>query len=311
MAGDLFRRAWKVQVDTIDVGALDIEFRILSTAKPFPNKCTVTLWNVNQDHRAQLYKRNRPNGAGGRLVGVPTRVEAGYVGNSSIIFDGDLREVTSKKDGPTWKTVLAGDDGGRSYREAEISKTFAEGTPFATVLQQCAEAMGIGTGNLSSYLSLAQIPGLGKVLPNPMVLDGSAKDALTRLTASMGLTWSVHRGALQLAQKGKPLDLGAIEISSTTGLIGSPEATIDSTIPVGFTPIQIVTNSGSVAPTAFKPKDGSVLRVQSLLIPGLVVGRKIRLQSKEFNGGYYIREIEYIGQSFGNDWHCNMIVRTY
>jgi hypothetical protein len=308
---ELFRRAWKVQVDTLDVSALDLEFKITATIKAEPNKCVVTLWNANQDHRAQLQKRNRPLGpAATKIVGVPTQIEAGYVDNTAVLFSGDLREVTSQRDRTAWKTILSGDDGGRAYREGRINKAFGPGTPIGTVLSQICQALGIGTGNASNFTAGASIAGLGSTLPHTFVASGSAAKELTRLTQSMGLTWSVQRGALTLAKRGKPLDLGAIRLTPTTGLVGSPEASIDASVSLG-NPQQFAANAIQKTSKQPKPKDTSILKLKTLLIPGLVPGRKIVLESRSFSGGYYITEVEYVGQTWANDWHCNMIARVY
>lgn len=303
MSTRLFRRAWKLQVDTLDVSTMAIEFKVLATSKSTPNRGVITVWNLNADHRAQLLKRNQPSP--GRLVGIPVQLEAGYVGNTSVLLSADLREVGSSRDRTAWKTVLSGDDGGRAYREARINQTFTRGTPVSTILQQCCAALGIGLGNAASFEAGAAISGYGTSIPHTVVLSGSVAKELTRVLDSMNLSWSIQRGTLQLQQKGKPLDLGAILLNPQTGLIGSPEASIDSTIAAPSA-------TATAAPTnKTKPRDPSVLKIKSLLIPGLVPGRKIVLQSSQFSGGYQLTEVEYVGQSFGRDWHCNMIARVY
>lgn len=311
MGNDLFRRAWKVQIDTLDVSNLAIEFKINSTIKSEPNKCVLTVWNMTEDHRAQLQKRNRPLGAtSSKIVGIPVQIEAGYIDNTSVLFSGDLREVASQRDRTAWKTVLSGDDGGRAYREARVNLSFSTGTPIGVILQQLCSALGIGTGNAADFTAGAQIAGIGSTIPHNWTASGNAAKELTRLTASMGLTWSVQRGALTLAKKGQPLNLGAIQLSPTTGLIGSPEASIDSSVSLG-NPQQFAANATAKVAKPPKPKDTSILKLKALLIPGLVPGRKIVLQSRSFNGGYYITEVEYVGQSWATDWHCNMIARVY
>jgi len=307
----LFRRSWKVQVDTLDVSSLDIEFRATATIKAEPNKCVLTVWNLNDDHRAQLLKRNRPQGAtSSKIVGIPVQVEAGYIDNTSVIFSGDLREVGSQRDRTGWKTVLSGDDGGRAHREGRINACYAKGTQIGFILQQAATAMGVGLGNAANFTATANIAGIGATLPHTMTLSGNAAQALTRVLRSIGLTWSIQRGALQIAQKGQPLGLSAILLTPQTGLIGSPEASIDSTVSLG-NPQQFAANAAQKVAKPPKPKDSSILKIRSLLIPGLTPGRKIVLQSRDFNGGYYITEVEYQGQSWSNDWHCTMIARVY
>lgn len=311
MSADLFRRSWKVQVDTLDVSAVDLEFKITSTIKSEPNKCVLTLWNLNDDHRALLEKRNRPQGvASSKIVGVPVQIEVGYVDNTSVIFSGDLREVSSVRDRTAWKTIISGDDGGRAYREARVNQSWSQGTPISTVLTQLCNALGIGLGNAANFAVGASIAKLGATLPHTFTASGSAAKELTRLLASMGLTWSVQRGVLTLAQKGQPLNLGAILLSPETGLVGSPEASIDSSVSLG-SPQQFAANAIQKVKKPTKPKDTSILKLKSLLIPGLVPGRKIVLQSRSFNSGYYITEVEYVGQTWALDWHCNMIARVY
>jgi hypothetical protein len=309
MSTELFRRAWTVTVDTLDVSALDVEFKILKSLKPEPNKCVLTIWNLNEDHRAQLLKRNQPN-PGAKLVGIKAQIEAGYKDNTSVLFSGDLREVASSREGTDWKTTLSGDDGGRSYREGKIDKQFAKGTSIGDVLKACANAMGIGLGNVSDYQATAQIEGIGSTLPHTMALSGNASQQLDRVVKSMGLTWSIQNGALQLLNKGKPLNQSAIKLSPDTGLLDSPQSAIDSTVSLG-NPQQFAPGAKQTVAKPPKPKAPGILKLKSLLIPGMVPGRKIDLQSAQFNGGYYLTECEYVGQSWSTDWFVNSVARIY
>lgn len=312
MSSQLFPRAWRVIVGNLDVSNLDIEFKVLLTLKAEPNKCVLTIWNLNQDHRAELLKRNRPNQDSKKLVGIPVQIEAGYKDNTSVIFSGDLREVVSERDGSDWKTTLSGDDGGRSYREARFSPgvQYNAGARIGDVLKKCADAMGIGLGNAANFEATAQIAGIGATLAHSMTLDGSVPKALDRVLHSIGLTWSIQRGALQLLQKGKPLDASAIRLTPQTGLLDSPEAAIDATVSLG-NPQQFAPGAKQTKAKPVKPKDPGILKLKAMLIPGLVPGRKITLESAAFNGGYYLTEVEAVGQSFGGDWHANAVARIY
>jgi hypothetical protein len=300
-----------VIVGDLDVSNLDVEFKVLSTLKPEPNKCVLTIWNLSQDHRAELLKRNRPNASSSKLVGIPVQVEAGYKDNTSVIFSGDLREVASFRDDTDWKTTLSGDDGGRSYREARFSPgmQYNAGARIGDILKKCADAMGIGLGNAANFEATAQIAGIGSVLAHSFTLDGSASKALTRLLNSIGLTWSIQRGALQLLQKGAPLNQSAIRLTPSTGLLDSPEAAIDATVSLG-NPQQFAPGAKQTTKKV-KPKDPGILKLKAMLIPGLDPGRKIALESANFNGGYYLTECEKVGQSWADDWHVNAVARQY
>lgn len=311
----LYPKSWKVQVDTLEVSALDLEFKVTATLKPEPNKCTLVLWNVNPDHRAQLMKRNRPNGTDGKIQGVRVRIEAGYVGNTTVIFDGDLREVNSSRVGTDWRTTLTGDDGGRSYRESRISASFRAGASIGSVIRQCADAMGIGIGNSSTFEADAQIAGYGATLPGPLVIDGSAAKALDRVLKSVGLTWSIQRGALQILKKGAPLSSSAILLTPDTGLLNSPEATIDASSATGnaqqsVTDAAVAVVSGK-ATKAARTKTPHVLKLKTMMIPGIAPGRKVTVKSATFDGGYYLTECEYAGQSWASTWEIECVARGY
>lgn len=321
MDASLFRRDWKITVGTLDVSVLDFEFEVLRTIKPEPNKCSLTLYNLNKDHRAQLLKRQDfaasdfltiPTliAANPFFQGVTVSIEAGYINNRSLIFVGDLSEVGGHREVSDRRITISGQDGGRSVREGVINTTFAKGTPLATIFQQCANAMGVGLGNVSNFTATASVPGIGTVIPAQLVLSGSAFDALTRLTKSMGLTFSIQGGALQILRKGKPLDSDAIRIASDTGLVGSPEASIDSTVSLG-NPQQFAAGAKQKVAKPPKPKDPGILKLTTLMIPGLTPGRKISLESDQYTGGYVATECRYRGQSWSNTWHIETVCRIY
>lgn len=304
----LYPRSWRVSVDTIDVSNLPIDFKILRTLKHAPNKAALTILNLNNDSRAQLLKRNRPGGAGGKTVPVAVSIEAGYAGEPWQIFAGDLRNCTSvRKD--VWQTTLTGDDGGVQLREATISAQFTKGTSIATVLQQCAKALGIGTGNIANFLAAAQI-GDSATLDHTMTFSGSASVALKRVCDSIGLTYSVQCGALQFLEPGKPLRQPAIRLTPSTGLYGSPEVSIDSTISLGNAQSNA---SGTATSKAKKPKAKatSVIKFKAALIPGLVPGRIVEIDSAAFQGSYEITEAIYAGQTWANVWEADCIARVY
>ena len=301
---DLFRRSWKVTIDTIDASNLDIEFKILATTKPEPNKCTLVVWNMNRETRQIIEKRNRPN----QQTGVRIVVEAGYVNFTAKLFEGDMRNAVSQRDGVDWKTTITADDGGRSWRESAISQTFTKGTPISTVLEKVATALGVGRGNIADFESQAQIAGVGSTLPAQMVMSGQASRELDRLMRSIGFVWSIQNGALQVQQKGQPLNATAIRLTSDTGLIGSPEAAIDATVSLG-NPQQVI--AGKSTPHKPKAKDPGILRLRSFLIPGLRPGVQIDLESAAYKGTYMLPECEYRGQSWSREWYCDMIARVF
>ena len=299
MSNNLFGRSWKVQVDTLDVSNLDLEFRVKRDLKQTPNSCLLSIWNLSKDHRSQLLKRNRPNDQT-KLVGVPVKIEAGYINNTSVIFTGDLSEVSSVLDDTDWKTNLSSEDGGRALREARINQSFGKGMPISQVVTQIINEMKVGVGNALKEVSNKVLgKSVGETTVHTLTVSGSASKHFDRIMQSAGLTWSIQNGVLQVLGPNGSLEQEAVLISPSTGLIGSPESSIDSTVTQG---------NAAAGSTSTHP---GVIKMKTLLIPGLVPGRKITLQSAAFNGGYVITEVEYIGQSWSNQWECNLIARIY
>lgn len=312
----LFRRTWAVRVQFTDteallLEALDIEFKILRSLKPAPNRAVVTLWNLNPEHRGQILKRYRPGGQTGPTKPIYVQVEAGYQGRNQTLLSADMREAASRRDGNDWKTMLSMDDGGEAVRAARFPNggmQVAKGSPIGAVLRQACNALGVGLGNAGNFEATADIYGWNKTLPHGMTLKGSAFDGLKRVTDSIGITFSIQGGVLQLLPKGKAIGQDAILLTPDTGLLDSPEAAMDASVSLGFAKEATGKPSTPKPPT---PKNTAILKAKAMLIPGLVPGRVVRLETDAYKGNYEISEVEYVGQSFGKDWMAVMVLRSY
>lgn len=104
---------------------------------------------------------------------------------------------------------------------------------------------------------------------------------MTDLCRSAGLEWSIQDGCLQLLNIGEALSTNeAIQLDSSTGLIGSPS--VDSQ---------------------------GVLEFTTLLIPGIAPGVLVDMDSLFVKGGYRIEKVRYQGETVGQDWyaHCTAV----
>lgn len=280
---ELFSRQWRLQVGSVLIDAtgdeqpLDIEFEVEKSTAREPNTVSISVYNLNSSHRDQLKDANR--------VGVI--LEAGYRGGElTTIFSGDLRDVESSWDGLDVVTKLEGEDGGNSYREARLQRSFAAGTPVLTVLRAAVEAMGIGEGNLRELSELA-IEDTGSTYPEGTVLSGPARRAVDRLVRSCGYQWSIQDGNFQIRQRGRPVRGTATVLSPETGLLGSPSRS--------------------------KPERGRprVTNAQCLLVPGLYPGRVILLRSREIEGQFMARKVKFSGSTFASEWGAELELVEY
>ena len=257
----LFDRRYKLTVDgVIEVEDLDIGFAVSKSIKKHPNKAEIVVYNLSPDTRGKIDgKRDRL----GKLTNpVKCELEAGYADGMSLIFAGELHTVFTERQGPDIVTHFASADGLAATRQGSASFSVKKGTGVADVLKKLGrELFKTGTaklGNLDQIAGSASITGMGSTFPEGTVVDGPAYDELERIADSCGFELSIQNGALQFKRKGQPLDEEAIELSPTSGLIGSP--TVEAQQDPGKT----------------KPSEKFML-AQCLLIPGIFPGRKVNL----------------------------------
>jgi hypothetical protein len=287
-------RDWLVRVNGVEFSGLDIEFNVKKSLRPEPNSCTLTVFGMHGDARAEIeslniYDPKKVKGASktatlGDLtqtkkstsvsrapkVGhIRVEIEAGYKEGRSLVFRGDLRRGISKYDGPEVRMEIEGEDGGRTILSSRINMSFPRGTRKFDVVQACAEAMGLGLGNFREV-----IPDLLTTYAHGVTVSGQASELLTGLLRAEKLSYSVQNGVLAFRRAGQGLQTRGLLINQDTGLVGRPER--DAT---------------------------GALMVTTLMIPNVAPGQYIELDSKDFKGTYYIKAVETRGQSAGNDWY--------
>ena len=267
----LFRKTWKVSIDTIQTDAHDVAFQIVKTKKRQPNTCTLSIWNLSEAQRKQIEALSIPQKttAGTQRTGrgkIRVQVEAGLGGETSLLFRGDLRTAITVREGPDLITTIEGDDGGRDILLARVSRSYKPGTAVRTVVRDLVTALGIGTGNLDSlnYATRA-----GQTFPGGTVLTGKADEILTRLLHSCGCTWSVQNGALQVLQAGAGLALSAVLLSvDNRTLVGTP----------------------SVSPEGY-------VQVEALMVPGIFPGARVQVKCPSLTGLYTVHNVTHSGDS--------------
>lgn len=271
---ELFRRAWRVQVGSLDVSELAIRFKAKRTLAMRAGTLDLEIRNLSPEHRREIQTARR--------FRTFVEVQAGYVGGMSLIFRGDLRKAVPAREGTDWIVKVTAGDGEHALRSARVSRSFAPGTTVQAVVQHIAEAMGVGIGNAVTALrgaSLGTAGLIGDALPEGTVLHGSAAAELTRLCESARKTWSIQEGNLQILDLGGALSRTAILLSPDTGMVGTPEIV-----------------------------NRRVITVKALLQPGLVPGQQVVVQSDALlsTAPWRITEADYSGDTHGVDWYATL-----
>jgi len=257
-----------VGADDGDVNAtLRVVAKITKTTQKAPNSCELTINNLAPHARAAL-----------QVKGLRVIVEAGYVGvGLQRAFLGDSRSTDHKRDGADMVTLIRCGDGERAMRFARASQAFARGTTVRDVAAYCADQLGLGRGNLGTAL-----PALDKTLGGGWTVHGAASSELQRILRSVGYSYSVQDGQLQVLAPGQSIEYSVPLISPETGLIGSPEM-------------------GSPE----KEKKAPAIKFRSLLLPGARPGGQVHLRSERYDGIFKERKVEHSFDSAGGDWYTD------
>ena len=263
----LYDRKYSLTVGTLKIEKLDISFKVVKTLKKEPNTLELTVRNLNEEHREHL----------AQLEQTTCRLEAGYVGDYGLIFSGDVRDITSTKEGTEWLTKIPSGDGERSIQRARINESFAPGTPLPIPIKKLAEKMKVGLGNAALQSLQGNFEGAANEFLTGTVLSGRASTEMDGLLKSAGLEWSIQDGELQLIPIGDVLVGLAVKLAPETGLVGSPT----------------VGNDG-------------VVTFQALLNRAIAPGRSLRIEAEGVPKAFYRAErCEYVGDTRGQDWYVN------
>src|SRR5689334_18765837 len=123
-----FGRSFFEDLETItEITDHQIEFKIEKHRIRDPNTCDITITNLAT-----------PSRDGFLTIPQRVRLAAGYGDTPRLLFLGDLRYASNEHIGTKWLTKLQLGDGARAYAEARINRTYAKGTPVATILGHLA-----------------------------------------------------------------------------------------------------------------------------------------------------------------------------
>lgn len=268
-----FLRAARLRVGA--VGTLEKEyvgfrvaFKIEKNLESNPNTSTISIYNLNESSRARLEAKD-----------AICSLDVGYGEELEQIFVGNVAKAFTKKVGTDFVTEVECGDGEKAFQEAKVDISFPPGATMQQVLDKVASSFkSVTSGGVKSIKNflLTQFKSFGTGL----VLSGSSKDILDNLTKTAGLEWSIQDGELQFLEAGKGTLETAFEVSSSTGLIGSP---------------------GKIKAASVDGPQGGI-EFQVLLQPKLRPGRLVKISSAGVSGVYRATKVVHEGDNQGGTW---------
>jgi hypothetical protein len=245
---------------------LRFTFRIERSNQKEPNTAEISIWNLSKTTRSILQEDE-----------IQTILEAGYHGSRETIFHGELEYGSTMRDGTDWITTLQSTDGGRQVASSRVNFSRKGGVPIGDVMTALAKELGVGLGNAVEKASGGSLRGSVTEFINGVVLSGKTYDQLNKVAMQMGYGLSIQNGQIQLLGPTETLKDRAALLTRTTGLIGSPE-----------------------------PGEKGRVRARSLLQPGLIPGRRVRIESEAVTGFYRVDRVVFSGDTWGTDWYSDI-----
>lgn len=195
--------------DGIDMSDLKFRFRVMSGDVPTPNNAEIRVWNLSAD------TMKRVRGEFDRVV-----IQAGYEGSSyGVIFDGTIKQFRIGRESATdvFLDILAAEND-IGYTCGLVSKTYEAGTTMREMMDTAAKSLGVKLVDFPNIVNIDQ-------LSRGRVAFGMARSAAQCIADTVGASWSIQAGGVQVIPLTKYLPGEVVEITSLTGMIGIPEQT--------------------------------------------------------------------------------------
>lgn len=198
----------------LDLSGLHIRFRTVQHDLQSPNNCIIRAYNMDPRVVDEIVRNEFSK----------VTLLAGYKGTSvSEVFVGNIKQFRVGKENATdtYFEILAA-DGDLAYNFATVGVTLAAGSSPPQRIKAITDAMvkkGLFVGQGMEYT--------GGVLPRGKVLFGMARVALTREVDSQGGTWSIDNETIHITPLSGVRSTKVTVLDSNSGLIGTPEQTLN------------------------------------------------------------------------------------
>lgn len=296
----LFDRVCKILVNTggsttEDVFLeLDQSFRLtfdITINEVGANQCTVQIYNLSYANRQKvkniIKENNQRQKQDPPLPRLTLQVFAGYAEGDGLefLYSGDIEHTVTIYQPPDYITTISVYAGALDFRGEFVKLAYKAGIDTKTILNQIASALKMGIDKASVFGDTLKFS-------NGLSLSGQAKGALDKVAEMAGLRYVVTANkTLKFAPIGQSSADEILLLSPETGVI-NPVKELDSQ----FNQLG----------------DFSILNgweVDTLLQPKAIPPARVKVETKEVQGIFYIQSVEHKGDTRGNEWMSVLQVR--
>lgn len=276
----------------LEMGEFRFTFETKQTDVQSPSNCAVRVYNLKPE------TMQRVRGEFSRVV-----LQAGYQnGAFGVIFDGTIKQHGIGKEGPmdTYLDILAA-DGDLAHNFGHVNLTLASGSSSTERIAAVANQLK-DKGARLGYVGLETT---GGILPRGKVLFGMARAALNSETRTMGATWNISGGQINVIPLDGYLPSEAVVLTSETGLIGRAQQTQNGVV------FKCLLNPRIQPGTLVKLDEASVNRISNTGanpagIPYNQWAAPQFLANVTADGIYRAVVVEHRGDSRGQDWYTEV-----
>lgn len=275
------------QGQAVDLSNLRIKFSVKRSNAQTPNAADIKVYNLEAETAVSLANTQEF---------VRVVLQAGYVGNTRIIFQGTIKQVIigSESATDTFLEIIAS-DGDLAYNYAIVSTTIAAGATQQQQIDACVTSMsklGITAGKNTKVAATPR-------LPRGKVMFGNAKHYLRAAAQTTQSPWSIQDEQIVFVPQAGYLPGQAVILNANTGLIGTPQQTLQGVN------CKCLLNPNIQISTRIQLNNNSIQRLAiNLSVPGTAENIPKPLTT---DGVYFVLVAEHQGDTRGIEWYTNLI----
>lgn len=266
---------------------LHIGFSIEKDTTKESNKAKLEIYNLSEATRKKV-----------ETADTEVEIYAGYerAGGAILAFKGTVTYGFTRDAGTDCITTLDLADGTVALRDSYCSLSYAPGTSAKTIIQRCANEMGVPVvygdevGELESY-------------KNGFSFIGQAKNALTEICDALGLSWSIQNNILNIILAGGTSTNRGLVFSPQSGLVGVPERIVQAEYKSNKS------NPKKAQKEKAKkndPRKKAGWKINTLLVPSVNPADMVKVESKWITGWFRVEKVSHRGDYNGTNWGSAM-----
>lgn len=283
-----WKQAYKIVFPKLNItfeNNFKVGFQIEKDTTKESNKAKLEIYNLADATRKKVETADNE-----------VEIYAGYQDQAVKCFVGTVTYGFTRDVGSDCITTLDLADGTVALRDSYCSLSYAPNTSAKTIIQRCADEMGIpvvygdGVGELESY-------------KNGYSFIGQAKDSLTEICDALGLSWNIQNNILNVILAGGTSTNRGLVFSPQSGLIGVPERIVQAEYKSNKTTPKKKQKQKSKKE---EPRKKAGWRISTLLSPSVNPADMVKVESKFVTGWFRVEKVQHRGDYNGANWNSAM-----